>query len=79
VPEPLTIAAALYGVGVLVGLVRTEARPAARVGLALLWPLGPVAFVVTVGGLLLVAAVAFPVVGLAAVAAAVLYRLLASL
>ena len=78
-PAPLTLVAVLYGLGVLVGLVRADAPPAARLGLALLWPLGPAAFVVTVGGLLLVAAVAFPLVGLAAVAAAVLYRLLASL
>ena len=78
-PEPLTITAALYGLGVLVGLARTDARPAARLGLALLWPIGPAAFVATVCGLLLVAAIAFPVFGLAVVGASVLYRLLASL
>jgi hypothetical protein len=77
--EPLTIIAALYGAGVLVGLARIDAAPGARLGLSLLWPVGPAAFVVTVGGLLIVAAVAFPLVGLAAVAAAVLYWLLASL
>jgi len=65
--------------GVVVGLVRTDAAPAGRVGLALLWPIGPLAFVTTVAGLLLVAAVAFPVFGGVVVAAILLYRLLASL
>ena len=56
-PDPI-FWAALYGLGVLVGLARTDAGPAARVGLALLWPIGPVAFVVTVAGLLVTVAIA---------------------
>jgi hypothetical protein len=62
----------LYIGGVLVGLFGTDGPPAARLGLALLWPLGPAAFVATVAGLLVVAAIAFPLFGamLAGVAAA---------
>jgi len=78
-PELTALALAIYVLGVVVGLVRIDAGPAGRVGLALLWPIGPIAFVVTVAGLLLVAAVAFPVFGAVAVAAILIYRLLASL
>lgn len=55
--------AEVYVVGVLVGLVATQGGAATRLGLALLWPLGPLAFVITVAGLLVVAAIAFPVFG----------------
>ena len=58
----------LYIGGVVVGLFSTDARPAARVALALLWPLAPAAFVVTIALLLVTAAIAFPVVGVIAVA-----------
>jgi len=44
---------------------------ATRVGLALLWPLGPLAFLITVAGLLVVAAIAFPLVGVVLAAAIV--------
>jgi len=56
--------AEVYVVGVLVGLVATQGGVATRLGLALLWPLGPLAFVVTVAGLLVVAALAFPLFGI---------------
>ena len=65
--------AEIYIVGVLVGLIATQGGVATRLGLALLWPLGPLAFVITVAGLLVVAAMAFPIFGVvlaAAVAAA---------
>ena len=65
----------LYAVGVLIGLWRTDARWLGRVTLALLWPVGPLAFVLTVSLLLLVSLVAFPLFGaivLAAAAAAML-------
>ena len=65
--------AEIYVVGVLVGLIATQGGVATRLGLALLWPLGPLAFVITVAGLLVVAAIAFPIFGVvlaAAVAAA---------
>lgn len=59
----------MYAAGVVWGLLMTDARPAARVGLALLWPLGPLAFVGTVALLLLASPVAMPAVGAAALLA----------
>ncbi len=74
-PEPATaVAAAVYVIGVLWGLLVIDARPVERAVLALLWPAGPAAFVVTLAILLVAAAIAFPLAGvplLAAVAAAV--------
>jgi hypothetical protein len=40
-----------------------DARPLERVMLALLWPLGPIAFVVTITILLAAALIAYPMVG----------------
>lgn len=57
--------AEVYVVGVLLGLVATQGGVATRLGLALLWPLGPLAFLITVTGLLVVAAIAFPLFGVA--------------
>ena len=51
---------ALYLAGVLVALTRGDARPAKRMGLALLWPLGPAAFIVTLAVLLAASVIAFP-------------------
>jgi hypothetical protein len=61
--------AEIYVVGVLVGLIATQGGPGTRLALALLWPLGPLAFVITVTGLLIVAAIAFPLFGVILVAA----------
>ena len=61
--------AGIYVAGVLVGLLATQGGVATRLGLALLWPLGPLAFVITVAGLLVVAAIAFPVFGVILAAA----------
>ena len=61
----------VYGVGVLIGLAATDARPAARVGLALLWPIGPAAFVVTLSVLAAASLIAFPLIGAVALAGAV--------
>jgi hypothetical protein len=58
----------LYIGGVLVGLLLTDGRPAERLALAVLWPLGPLAFIVTVSILLVAAAIAFPVFGVVALA-----------
>ena len=55
----------LYIGGVVVGLLLTDGRPIERLALALLWPIGPLAFVVTVAILVVAAAIAFPVFGLA--------------
>lgn len=60
----------IYAVGVIAGLILTDARPLARLVLALAWPIGPLAFVVVVGGLLVAALYLFPVFG-AVVAAGV--------
>ena len=59
----------VYLVGVVVGVLAVDGSPATRVGLALLWPLGPLAFIATVAGLLVVAGIAFPFFGVALAAA----------
>jgi hypothetical protein len=53
----------IYVVGVAVGLLFTDGRVPTRVVLALLWPVGPLAFVVVVGGLLVASLYIFPVFG----------------
>ena len=53
--------AAAYVAGTWCILV-SDARPAERVTLALLWPLGPLALVVTVSILLVASAIAHPLV-----------------
>ena len=55
--------AGIYMLGVIVGLIATQGGVATRLLMALLWPLGPLAFIITVAGLLIVAAIAFPVFG----------------
>ena len=60
--KPMWIVGA-YLAGVVIGLIATQGSAATRVGLALVWPLGPLAFVVTSAGLLVIAGVAFPIVG----------------
>jgi hypothetical protein len=67
--QRVTFLLASYLVGVVWGLLRIDAKPPVRLALALLWPIGPVAFVVTLTILLAVSLVAFPRVGVAAVAA----------
>ena len=59
----------VYLVGVVVGVLAVDGGPATRVGLALLWPLGPLAFIATVAGLLVVAGIAYPLFGVALAAA----------
>ena len=53
----------VYVTGVAWGLLVIDARPVARAGLALLWPLGPLAFAVTVAVLLSASLIASPAVG----------------
>ena len=69
------LAAIVYGAGVVIGLLAIDARPAARLGLALLWPLGPAAFVVTLAVLLAASLIAFPIVGAAVLAGALVWLL----
>ena len=61
---------AVYLGGVAVGIWRTDATPVRRIGLALLWPLAVVACGVTLTMLAVAAGVLFPLVGVAALAAA---------
>jgi len=49
----------IYLAGVAVGLWRTDGPPATKLALGLLWPLGPLAFIVTVGGLVMASVIAF--------------------
>lgn len=58
------LALGVYVAGVLWGLLVTDARPVERLALALLWPIGPLAFVVTVTLLLAALPVAFPKIGI---------------
>ncbi len=58
----------LYALGVLIGVVFTDGPPLTRVGLALAWPLGPLAFVATITFLLGVAGIAFPLFGVVLIA-----------
>jgi len=43
----------------MVGLWRTDGPPSTKLTLALLWPLGVLAFLITISGLILAAPVAF--------------------
>jgi hypothetical protein len=63
---------AVYAAGALVALWRTDAGWPTRIALALLWPIGPLAFLVTVAILLGASLIAFPLIAgvIAAVAAA---------
>ena len=63
----LALGAAAYVVGVALGLIMIDARPVAKVGFALLWPIGPITFFVTVGILVAAAAIAYPLFGVALV------------
>jgi hypothetical protein len=72
----MNLALGAYLSGVLIGIWRVDGRPATRVWLALLWPLGPLAFVVTLAGLLLASLIAFPLVGGIVAGAGVIWLLL---
>jgi len=56
-----------FAAGVAIGLWRVDGSPAARLTIALLWPLGLAAAVVTVSALILAGMVLFPLVGAAVV------------
>ena len=51
----------VYAAGALVALWRTDASWPTRVALALLWPIGPLAFLVTLAILLGASLIAFPI------------------
>ena len=67
---PWDLCLVVYVAGVVWGLVAIDARPAARVGLALVWPIGPLAFVVVVIILLAASLIAYPAFGAAVLLAA---------
>jgi hypothetical protein len=54
---------AVYLAGFAWGLLRTDARPLSRLLLALLWPIGPAAFVLVLALLVAVSPIAFPLFG----------------
>lgn len=58
-PAAITV---LYVAGVVWGQLMSDAKPLERVVLSLLWPLGPLAFLVTVTILLAASVMAYPVV-----------------
>lgn len=61
--------AILYVAGVVSAWLRTDARRGERIVLSLLWPLGPLAFLVTVVLLLAASVMAYPLVMVPALAA----------
>ena len=65
--RPVAVIAIVYVAGVLWSLLKSDARPAERVVLSLLWPLGPLAFLVTVAILLTASVIAYPLVMVPAV------------
>ena len=74
--EPWTYIAVVYVAGVLWGLFVIDAHAGVRIGLAVLWPLGPLAFLLTVTLLLAASLIAFPLWGVTvALAAIVLFAL----
>ena len=64
------IGLAIYVAGVAWGLIVIDAPPTTKISLAILWPLGPIAFAVTVTILLGASLVAFPALGIAVLIAA---------
>ena len=58
----------LYLLGVFIGLARIDGSIRVRFALALAWPLGPIAFALTIAVLGIASLIAFPLFG-AAVAA----------
>ena len=71
---------ALYAAGAIVAIWRTDAAWPTRLALAALWPVGPLAFLVTVSILLAASLIAFPVVAgaIGVVVAAALWWLMRS-
>jgi hypothetical protein len=68
----MTALATVYAAGVILGIVCGDARPGVRLAHAVLWPLGILALVVTLGVLVAASVIAFPLVGAALLAASVI-------
>ena len=74
----MALALLVYGVGILIGLAVMRDPLVPRLVTAALWPLGPATGVVVVCGLLIVAAILWPVhVGVAAAAIGTVIYLIA--
>ena len=67
----------IYAAGVAAALWRTDAPAPARLVLSLLWPLGPLAFLLTFTLLVAASLIAFPVVGVVVASGALTWWLLA--
>jgi hypothetical protein len=61
------LVALFYLIGVVVGLWRVDGSAMTKVAVAIAWPLGLLAFIVTIALLVSVAAIAFPLFGVALV------------
>ena len=74
----MTLMWGIYAIGALVALWRTDAGWPTRIALALLWPIGPLAFLVTVAILLGASLIAFPLLAgiMAAVGAVAIWWLI---
>ncbi len=59
----MRVTVGLYLAGIAFALWRTDAPWPMRTVVAVLWPLGPAAFIVTVSILIAASTIAFPVVG----------------
>jgi hypothetical protein len=70
------LAVGIYLLGIVIGLARGDGRAGSRISLALAWPIGPLAFLVTVAALVLASLIAFPWIGGAVAAVAVGWLLL---
>ena len=69
----MSLALIVYAIGAVIGILIGDDRGAAtRVALAMLWPFGLLAFVVTLAVLIAASAIAFPLVGVAFVAVLVI-------
>jgi hypothetical protein len=76
--QPLTAGVALiYLICVSTAMLQTDAAWPTRLTLALLWPIGPLAFALTVTLLLAASLIAFPIGGLLVAAAALVGWLMA--
>jgi hypothetical protein len=71
----MTFLVLTYAIGVAIGLMVMRDRWPARIGIAMVWPLGPLAFCVVVPLMLAVAAIVWPVpvLGGATLLAAIAY------
>ena len=61
------ISLTLYVAGVVWGLLMIDAPPVSKIALAILWPLGPLAFAITLTVLLAASLIAFPLWGVAVI------------